>query len=664
MSGESKDAELRMQVLQNAEDLRGFISELDSWQDEIKKKDEQLRTGNLDEAQKTVPAVRNKDFKKKKRRRKARSKLPDENGRAEQNKPSRIQSCDYKAWDKFDVDKAVEAMDKEESEADSNDSDPEGAAVKVDRDLATAEKEKGNQLFKQGKYDDALERYTRAMDADPHNPVLPTNRAACFFRLKKYAVAEADCNLAIALDGKYFKAFARRGAARFALKAYQPALEDYEEVLKLDPGNLEAQNELKKIKAALMSQEETTVEKEAAGPEMDTKMERQFVEQQRRQEAVVNKDRGNAYFKEGKYEAAVECYTKGMEADVTNVLLPANRAMAYLKLQRYEEAEEDCTRAIALDATYSKAFARRGTAKAMLGKLKEARDDFEQVLKLEPGNKQAMTELQKIELAVNAAKSSPPHTQRRTVQPIHKPPHLRSTKPMRRMEIEEVGGDIGLVSDDVKEPLEAALSSSQPLVAQNIRPERERAEGGLPVGSSPSAKILKIEELPETSSQHPVRETGRHSVEVQEKENHEKVSDHSAPGFTLPSSYLKDFEVPHPPTNSFQLESDLRRIGKQPEVIYKYFKQIAPEAFQKIFQNSLEPEILNQILKTLHGFYIKHEEPSLTLDILRNLASVKRFDMAVMFMSSSEKKALEELFDSLQQAGLEDESVQALQKKL
>lgn len=44
---------------------------------------------------------------------------------------------------------------------------------------------------------------------------------------------------------------------------------------------------------------------------------------------------GNAYFKEGKYEAAVECYTKGMEADITNVLLPANRAMAYLKLERY-----------------------------------------------------------------------------------------------------------------------------------------------------------------------------------------------------------------------------------------------------------------------------------------------------------------------------------------
>lgn len=30
----------------------------------------------------------------------------------------------------------------------------------------------------------------------------------------------------------------------------------------------------------------------------------------------------------------MECYSQGMEADGTNIFLPANRAMAYLKLQR------------------------------------------------------------------------------------------------------------------------------------------------------------------------------------------------------------------------------------------------------------------------------------------------------------------------------------------
>lgn len=46
---------------------------------------------------------------------------------------------------------------------------------------------------------------------------------------------------------------------------------------------------------------------------------------------------GNAYFKEGKYEAAVECYSRGMEADNVNVLLPANRAMAFLKLEKWAQ---------------------------------------------------------------------------------------------------------------------------------------------------------------------------------------------------------------------------------------------------------------------------------------------------------------------------------------
>lgn len=43
----------------------------------------------------------------------------------------------------------------------------------------------GNQFFKDCKYDDAIECYTRGMGADPYNPVLPTNRAASFIRLKK-----------------------------------------------------------------------------------------------------------------------------------------------------------------------------------------------------------------------------------------------------------------------------------------------------------------------------------------------------------------------------------------------------------------------------------------------------------------------------------------------
>ncbi|XP_070848596.1 RNA polymerase II-associated protein 3 [Chaetodon trifascialis] len=649
MSGGNKAIELQLQMRQNAEDMHGFMKELENWERDIKKKDEELRTGGLQEVQTTLPPVRNKDYKTKMREKKKKKKEPTGNGdakRAESTQASRIKAYDYRAWDKFDADKALLEMDKEESLAESNESDSEEAAV--DKEKALTEKEKGNEFFKDGKYNEAVECYTRGMGADPYNPVLPTNRATSFFRLKKYSVAESDCNLAIALDSNYFKAYARRGAARFALKKYQSALEDYQMVLKLDPGNVEAQNEVKKIKESLEHQApapstEATQPQEA--PPVDPEQQRLMEEQQRRQEAALQKDRGNAYFKEGKYEAAVECYSRGMEADSMNVLLPANRAMAFLKLERYKEAEEDCTKAISLDNTYSKAFARRATARVALGELQKAKEDFQVVLKLEPGNKQALNELQKLQIAVGSSGllQAPDSTQRRTVQPIDKPAHLRSTKPLRRIDVEEVSGKVSV----------SEVESGGSFVREVVR---EAGNESSPLSTSPSAKMIKIEEIAEvpSHSSDQVPSSRQSKQAVQEITHPPEPSADPSPTVT---------DLPPPPTNSFQLEADLRKIGNQPEVIYRYLRQIKPDAYASIFHNSLEPDILNQVLGTLHGFYIKNEAPAVTMEVLKSVASVRRFDMAVMFMSSPEKKVLKEVFDFLHQAELEESSVTALQKK-
>ncbi|KAJ4921778.1 hypothetical protein JOQ06_025946 [Pogonophryne albipinna] len=607
MSAGNKAIELQLQMRQNAEDLQSYMSELQSWETDIKKRDEELRTGGLQQDQKSLPPA------------------------GESKDASRIKAYDYKSWDKFDVDQALAEMDKEESPAESNESDSESEA---DRDKMLAEKEKGNAFFKEGKYNDAVECYTRGMAADPYNPVLPTNRATAFFRLNKYAVAESDCNLAIALDSNYFRAYARRGAARAALKKYECALEDYEMVLKLHPGNVEAQNEVKHITETLRHQAPAVLIEAT-------------------QEAPT--DRGNAYFKEGKYEAAVECYSRGMEADSLNVLLPANRAMAFLKLERYKEAEEDCTKALSLDRTYTKAFARRATARVALGKLQEARQDFQEMLKLEAGNKQALTELQKLHMgaAPSGLLQTADGSHRRTVQPIDKPTHLQSAKPLRRIKIEEVSGEVTVSEGE---------SEGSKLLIKEVMKEAE--DDSSPLSTSPSAKVIKMEELadvpslPESNlSVQKSFSPPRHCAEGRVPSNRPSRQQEVAP--PPPSAA----DLPPPPTNSFQLEADLRKLGQQPEVIYRYLRQVEPEAYASIFQNSLEPDILNQILNTLHGFYIKHEEASLTLRVLSTLASLRRFDMAVMFLSSPEKKVLKELFHFLHRAELEAPCVAALQKK-
>ncbi|XP_078423972.1 RNA polymerase II-associated protein 3 [Cetorhinus maximus] len=659
MSGINKSVELQLQVRQQSEELRDFMRELDGWEKDIKKKDDELRrqSGEAPALDPTLPPVRNRNYKKN-----TNKKTVSRNNRKnKENKATRIKSYDYKSWEKFDVDKVLEELDKNDST-----SEPDTEDEEIDVEKALLEKEKGNNYFKEGKYDEAIDCYTRAMTMDPYNPVFPTNRASTFLKIKKYSVAESDCNLAIALDTSFMKAYLRRGAARMKLKNFQAAKEDFELVLSLDAQNFEAQNELRKVNEALASEQCGKDQSQSNKyEEMDTNEEKKLTGTQAKQQAIFEKDLGNEYFKEGKYLEAIECYTRGMAADGTNALLPANRAMAYIKLEKFAEAEADCSQAISLDNTYSKAFARRGTARMCLGKMKEAKEDFEMVLLLEPGNKQALTELEKInkELALPEAttqqKSSESKEGQRLIKPIHKPPHQRSTKPLVRIAIEEVGDTVTNIKTEaaaVSFPFD--LAAKQPSVlppveeASKIQEKITHCDSSVPAAEAPSAKILKVEERG-----HP-GVSDKQSVKA-ETPAVESSADMKAKAPLFSHSVI----IPHAPANSFQLEADLRKLKNYPEMLHKYLKQIEPSFYPQLFQKSLEPDILNHILRILHGSYIRFEEPSLILDILRNLANVKRFDMAVMFMSESERKVVKDLFDHLQKSGVEEGPLKTLKSR-
>ncbi|NXY00981.1 RPAP3 protein, partial [Pteruthius melanotis] len=658
MSTPSKAIELQLQVKQNAEELQDFMRELESWEKDIKEVDSELRkqSGVPEE---NLPPIRNKAFKKKK---KSKNKVPSKIT-SEENKKNKIKSYDYEAWGKLDVDKILEELDKEDSTHDSvsPESDSEEDGIRIDAEKALAEKEKVMELQM---FVIAIKCYTRGMHSDPYNPVLPTNRASAFYRMKKFSVAESDCNLALALDKNYIKAYARRGAARFALKNLQGAKEDYEKVLELDANNLEAKNELKKIDQALSSKESSEQKEfEDAVRTGITDEEKQHIEdQQLKQKAIAEKDLGNGYFKEGKYEAAIECYTRGIAADGTNALLPANRAMAYLKIEKYKEAEDDCTQALLLDASYSKAFARRGAARVALGKLKEAIQDFEAVLKLEPGNKQAINELTKIR---NELSEKEQRTQeypavliketeiKNIVKLIDNPLQIKSTKPLQRIDIEEVDD----TSDDDLPSTTSSVNNWENSVSVETTETLDR-DDLLTTVDIPKAKHLKIEELSDTSPlQLPVNVKGISST-LQPSFPASKQREKE-----IRMSFMSASSVPPIPANSFQLESDFRKLKDCPENMYLYLKQIEPSFYAKLFQKSLDPDLFNQILKILHDFYIEREEPSLILEILQRLSELKRFDMAVMFMSGSEKKITQVLFNHVNHMGLKDASVEELEKK-
>lgn len=107
---------------------------------------------------------------------------------------------------------------------------------------AAAAKARGNDLYKQGLYMDALTEYSQAVvlcpDEDKKNKAIyHSNKAACYFMTESYKEVVDECNIALQLDPKYIKTYIRRSKANEKLDKLTDALNDMNEVVKLDPTN-------------------------------------------------------------------------------------------------------------------------------------------------------------------------------------------------------------------------------------------------------------------------------------------------------------------------------------------------------------------------------------------------------------------------------------------
>lgn len=96
---------------------------------------------------------------------------------------------------------------------------------------AVKHKESGNELFKNGKYDGAIEFYDQAIEICPAAKSTDLsqfyqNRAAAYEQLKKWDAVEDDCTKALELNPKYIKALHRRARAYDNLKRLELCLED------------------------------------------------------------------------------------------------------------------------------------------------------------------------------------------------------------------------------------------------------------------------------------------------------------------------------------------------------------------------------------------------------------------------------------------------------
>eukprot|EP00035_Acanthoeca_spectabilis_P026100 m.461321 g.461321 ORF g.461321 m.461321 type:complete len:546 (-) comp22275_c0_seq1:65-1702(-) len=226
----------------NAEQQQQYVKELLAWEKKVKVKDESLKqTKSIGQA---LPPVRNSESPKKPPQ---PAKSSDGGGkRVRKEKP--IPGGDFRAWDKFDVDKAL--ADVDEADAAEAGADEEAAAHRAQlmrEHKAKEEKDRGNEQFKLGKYAAAIECYSRGIDIDPASSVLFANRAMARLKMKQYIEAEQDCTMAIELAPTYIKPWQRRATARAALQRLEEAFQDYKMVLRLDPDDKVAKREVKTL---------------------------------------------------------------------------------------------------------------------------------------------------------------------------------------------------------------------------------------------------------------------------------------------------------------------------------------------------------------------------------------------------------------------------------
>ncbi len=103
-------------------------------------------------------------------------------------------------------------------------------------------RQEGNELFKTGKYPEAIKCYTEAMRRNPKDHVPYSNRAACYQKLMEWQLAIKDADHCVEMDPTFIKGWSRKAGIHFFLKEYHKALDAYNEILKIDPNNEDANN--------------------------------------------------------------------------------------------------------------------------------------------------------------------------------------------------------------------------------------------------------------------------------------------------------------------------------------------------------------------------------------------------------------------------------------
>ena len=90
---------------------------------------------------------------------------------------------------------------------------------------AEAERSAGNAALKEGRHEDAVGHYSAAIELEPEDAKLYSNRSAAHAKLEDHKAALQDAQKCISLDPKFVKGYSRKAYALFATGLFTESIQ-------------------------------------------------------------------------------------------------------------------------------------------------------------------------------------------------------------------------------------------------------------------------------------------------------------------------------------------------------------------------------------------------------------------------------------------------------
>lgn len=574
-----------------------------------------------------------------------------------------------------DVEQQMESNDRtKDSECLSSAQQPQAEKEPDLPGLVLKAHEEGTQLFKLGRYTEAAEQFTQAVDILQKDKFtyrsalssLLCNRGSCLMKIGDCAGCVADCTTALQLLPGDFRSLLKRAQAYETSEKYAKAWSDYQMALsvqshhqaalqgnyrvskhleslygpewreKVSPPSSSARTESSASQTAVSSSLSHPTPVQAASGTLQSSDSGSAAATPPSPAEAVNGSTSSPTHPSPKASSST---SESQGAAGKSTVDPAVRfsqckekGNSLVKQNRHEEAVECYTECINIDPENVAVYTNRALCYLRLNQNELAIEDTTEALRLQPNNVKAL--------------------------------FRRALAKKALCQYDAAARD--LFELQKIEPKNAAAKKELDVVLELCRKERRES---LEKNTKTKKKKKKSEKKTEQQKPQPNQadEVPKwRRITIKDVQNDDEDDEPPVP--TLKEQSSSNRPPAKVPLNPTEESTRVKPVKLVKNTAYDFFqawnsvkkgntkdyadllRQLETKRLAKVLSNKLDAPMLNNIIAALSQEIVPQGEGKLACDILEQLSHVERFDMVLLFMSAKEKNELQQLFSKLQAA--------------